>query len=678
KVGFTTPSEVGQAEAILEAQAAARVEPETITYVETHGTATPIGDPIEMAALTRAFRTGTDGVGFCAVGSVKTNLGHLGSAAGVAGLLKAVMALEHREIPPSLNFETPNPAIDFVSSPFFVATELREWASAEDHPRRAGVSSFGLGGTNAHAVLEEAPERELPGPSRPFQPLFLSARTETALEALTDRLVEHLKAHPDEALADVAYTAATGRKAHEHRRVLVAGDRDDAIRSLASRDPRRVLGGTVRGGSDRPVAFVFSGLGEQYPGMAAELYAGEPVFRDELDGCIEMLTPLLGADLRPLLFPAAPAKAESPGGVDLRRMLGRTPSVASAELGPLDRTALLQPALFAVEYALARLWMAWGVQPQAMIGYSLGEYVAACLAGVLTLPDALRLVAERARLIDALPEGAMLAVPLPEEEARRWAASGAELSLAAVNAPGTSVIAGPVAAIEELEKRLAAEGLSGRRLRTTHAFHSSMLKPAAAPLSELARGFTLSPPRIPYLSNVTGTWITATQATDPEYWSKHLVRPVRFAKGVGELWREPGRVLLEVGPGHSLASLALQHPATADLPDPVALATLPSAYERQPEQAFVLGTYGKLWLSGVKVDRRALYAREERLRLALPTYPFERQRYWLQSGLQASAQPAQAAQLAADRGPASWLQLPAWRRSMPLPAPDLAAAQGYW
>src|SRR6185295_351053 len=319
--------------------------------------------------------------------------------------------------------------------------------------------------------------------------------------------------------------------------------------------------------------------------------------------------------------------------------------------------------------------------PQAMIGYSLGEYVAACLAGVLTLPDALRLVAERARLIDALPEGAMLAVPLPEEEARRWAAEGAELSLAAVNAPGTSVIAGPVAAIDELAARLAAAGLSGRRLRTTHAFHSSMLKPAAAPLTELARGFTLSPPRIPYLSNVTGTWITATQATDPDYWAKHMVRPVRFAKGVGELWREPGRVLLEIGPGHSLASLALQHPATEGLADPVSLATLPSAYERQPEQAFVLGTYGKLWLSGVKIDRRALYAGEERLRLALPTYPFERQRYWLQSGpqsgLQASSQPALPAQIAADRGPAGWLQLPAWRRSMPLPPADPAAA-GAW
>ncbi|HEY0782240.1 MAG TPA: type I polyketide synthase, partial [Thermoanaerobaculia bacterium] len=530
-------------------------------------------------------------------------------------------------------------------------------------------------GTNAHAVLEEAPERELPGPSRPFQPVFLSARTETALEALTDRLVEHLKAHPDEALADVAYTAATGRKAHEHRRVLVAADRDDAVRSLASRDPRRVLGGVVRGGSDRPVAFVFSGLGEQYPGMAAELYAGEPVFREELDGCVEMLTPLLGTDLRLLLFLETPTKTESPGGVDLRRMLGRAPSAASTELGPLDRTALLQPALFAVEYALAQLWMAWGIAPQAMIGYSLGEYVAACLAGVLALPDALRLVAERARLIDALPEGAMLAVPLPEEEARRWAASGAELSLAAVNAPGTSVIAGPVAAIEDLEKRLAAAGLSGRRLRTTHAFHSSMLKPAAASLTELARGFTLSPPRIPYLANVTGTWITATQATDPDYWSKHLVRPVRFAKGVGKLWREPGRVLLEIGPGQSLASLALQHPATAELPDPVALATLPSSYDRQPEQSFVLGTYGKLWLSGVKVDRRALYAREERLRLALPTYPFERQRYWLGGLATPEALPAAAER---ERGPAGWLQLPTWRQSMPLPAPELAGANGRW
>ncbi|HEY0782092.1 MAG TPA: type I polyketide synthase, partial [Thermoanaerobaculia bacterium] len=553
------------------------------------------------------------------------------------------------------------------TSPFFVPQALVPWVAPPESPLIAGGSSFGQGGSNAHLVVSAAPTVEPSGPSRGWQLLMLSARSETALERATARLVDHLRLHSEEPFADVAYSLATGRKGFEHRTALVASGREDALEALASNDPRRLLGGFVHGGPERPVAFVFSGLGEQYPGMAAGLYRDEPVFREELDRVASLFASLLQVDLRPLLFPEGSAEAsEAKGsGMDLRRMLGRS---GEAALGPLDRTALLQPALFAVEYALAKLWMSWGVEPQAMIGYSLGEYVAACLAGVLSLEDATPLVAERARLIDSLPEGAMLAVPMaPEEAAEAIAPFRGELALSAVNGPALSVVAGPIAAIDELAQRLSDEGRATRRLRTTHAFHSPMMREAAAGLSALARQVTLRPPRIPYLSNVTGTWITAEQATDPGYWAEHLVRTVRFSEGVAELWREPGRVLLEIGPGESLAALALQHPcleaAREEGADPVAVASLRSVYKRQPDQAYLLGTLAKLWLSGVKVDTAALYAHERRRRLPLPAYPFDRRRYWLEAPSSAQGGALPEAPLTATE----WLYLPSWRRSMALP-----------
>ncbi|HKH46386.1 MAG TPA: condensation domain-containing protein, partial [Thermoanaerobaculia bacterium] len=632
KVGFTAPSEEGQAKAIAAAQAAAGVSPEGIGYVEAHGSATPVGDPIEIAALTRAFRAGTARQGFCAVGSVKTNIGHTGSAAGIAGLLKAVLALEHRQIPASLHYERPNPRIDFASSPFYVNRELAEWPAGEG-PRRAGVSSFGLGGTNVHVIVEEAPARPETEPSRPWQPLVLSARTETALEAVTDRLVAHLAEHPEEDLADVAATLATGRKGHAWRRAVVCRDGRDAREVLAARDPRRLLSGTVDGAS-RPVAFLFSGLGEQYPAMAAGLYRDEPAFRERLDRYAAALAPVLGVDPLAVLFAGADREeAETAAvGPDLRRMLGRAGSGtggASREAERLARTAVSQPVLFAVELALAGLWREWGIEPQAMLGYSLGEYVAACVAGVFSAEDALRLVAERARRIDALPAGAMLAVPLASEELRPLLAG--DVWVAAVNGPRLTVVSGTPQAVAELAPRLGAHGIASRPLATTHAFHCPLLEPVAAALVDLLHQVPLAAPRIPYLSNLTGTWITASQATDPDYWAAQLCRPVQFASGVAELWREPGRVLLEIGPGASLSSLALQQAAgSAAAADPVAVSSLPGAYERQPDCAHLLGTVAKLWLSGVRLDWRAVWGRERRRRLPLPSYPFERRRYWIE------------------------------------------------
>jgi amino acid adenylation domain-containing protein len=683
KVGYTAPGETGQAAAIARAQELAGIAPESVQYVEAHGSATPIGDPIEVAALTCAFRArmGREGKrlnGFCALGSVKSNIGHTGSAAGIAGLIKTVLALEHREIPPSLHFENPNPRLQLAGSPFRVAAALAPWPAGEGEPRRAGVSSFGLGGTNAHAVLEEAPEPPPAGPARPWHLLALSARTETALEAATDRLADHLARHPEEDLADVAYTLHTGRRGMEHRRILVCRDREDALAALASRDPRRVQGSAVAAvaGAGRPVAFVFAGLGEQYPGMARGLYRDEPGFRAAFDRAAALFAPHLGADLAALLFPpgeeakdgvGSAGGAGGAGGMDLRRLLNR-PGVTPVPTGadPLDRTALLQPAFFALDYALASLLLDWGVKPQAMIGYSLGEYVAACLAGVLSLADAARLVALRARLVDALPEGAMLAVPLSEAELAALLPEG--LSIAAVNGPRATVAAGPPAALAELERQLSAAGIAARRLRTTHAFHSPMLSPAAPPLAAAAREVALHPPRIPYLSNVTGTWITAAEATDPRYWAEHLLRPVRFAEGIAELWREPGRVLLEIGPGQSLSALALQL-ADGGVVDPVALPVLPGAFERRPDRVVLLESLGKLWLAGVPVDWPRVYAGEQRRRVALPAYPFERRRYWIE-------RPTGSGEASAARPSASGLYLPAFRRILPLPAADLAGLAG--
>jgi amino acid adenylation domain-containing protein len=620
RVGYTAPSIEGQSAAVAEALALARVEPETVTYVETHGSATPLGDPIEIAALTHAFAS--DERGFCAVGSVKTSIGHCDAAAGIAGFAKTVLALEHGEIPPSLNFRTPNPNIDFANSPFFVNSQLRPWERDQSGgPRRAGVSSFGMGGTNAHIVLEEAPEPEPSGPSRPWQLLVLSAATPTALETATDNLVHHLDRHPAQDIADVAFTLLAGRRFLKHRRAVVCTDAADVRAAMAGRDPGRLLEAEEER-TDRPVAFLLPGLGDHYPGMARGLYESEEAFREAVDRCCEILRPVLGRDLKPVIFDGA---GEGEGGVDLRAMLGRS----AAGESELDRTAFAQPALFVVEYALAQLWKEWGVEPKALLGYSLGEYVAACLAGTLSLEDALRLVALRAKLIEELPAGAMTAVPLPETEVRELL--GAELSLSAVNGPAVCVVGGPPEAVAALEERLSGRGVTCRRLRTSHAFHSAMMRPAVDAFRRLLAEVELRAPEVPFLSNVTGSWIADEEATDPEYWVRHLLEPVRFGDAVAELWADPAQVLLEVGPGSSLSSLALQHPGAAA--GRVAIPSLRPAFERRQDLPFALTALARLWLAGAPLDARGVYAGESRRRVPLPTYPFERQRCWVEADL---------------------------------------------
>jgi len=498
RVGYTAPSVEGQAEVIADALDVAGIDAETIGYIEAHGTATELGDPIEIQALTRAFRERTERKQFCAIGAVKSNVGHLDVSAGIAGLIKTILALEHREIPPTVHFERPNPKIDFAASPVYPVSELQAWERGEA-PRRAGVSSFGMGGTNAHVILEEAPEREPPGRSRPWQLLVVSARTPEALAHGTEELAAHLAAAPEAHLADVGYTLRVGRRAFEHRRMLVCRDCDDAVRVLRGEEPDRLHTSSAPA-AGRGVAFLLPGIGEHYPGMGAGLYRDEPVFREAIDRCAELAEPQLGRDLRELLelSGSAEGQAEAPsggGGLDLRGLLGR--SSRPADMGELDRTLHVHPAIFAVEYALAELWMSWGIRPRAMIGHSLGEYVAACLAGVVPLADALRLVIERARLIDALPAGAMLAVTLPEAEVTPLLGDG--LSLSAVNSSEVSVLAGENEAIAAIEARLGADGVACRRLPAVRAYHSTMMEPAAEALVERWRECALQAPEIPFV-----------------------------------------------------------------------------------------------------------------------------------------------------------------------------------
>jgi len=654
KVGFTAPSVEGQVKVIAQAQAVAGVEPDTVSYVEAHGTGTALGEPIEVTALTKCFRAATAARGFCGLGSVKTNVGHTDAAAGVAGLIKTVLALRHKMLPPSLHFETPNPRIDFDGSPFYVNSTLTEWREGPT-PRRAGVSSFGIGGTNAHAVLEEAPEAEPSGEGRPYNLLVLSAKTPRALDAATRNLASHLRANGELNLSDVAFTLQAGRKLFEHRRAVVCRDLEEAAGLLERTGSPRVLTAS-RESQNRPVVFMFTGQGSQYPGMGAGLYRHEPTFRAEVDRCAELLRPSLGLDLREVIFPA--------GG----------PSEEAARA--LRQTSLTQPALFVVEYALARLLMEWGLKPAAMIGHSIGEYVAACLAGVFTLEDALGLVAERGRLMQAMPEGSMLSVRLGEEEVAPLLRPG--LDLAAVNAPTQCVVAGPSEAIDELEGELSKRGHEPVRLQTSHAFHSGMMEPVLAPFAERVRAAKPKAPRLPFVSNVTGDWITAAEATDPNYWARHLAGTVRFADGLRAL-RESDAVLLEVGPGQTLCALARQQSQAPA--DQTALATIRPARESRDDAEFLLTTLGRLWLAGVKVDWAGFYAAETRRRVPLPTYPFERERYWIEPR---AAQPGTAApRRPRGKSPqvADWFYTPLWKQTPPTAVPaagEQEAAPSRW
>ena len=602
KRGYAAPSPDGQARAITTAHAAAGVDPRSISYVEAHGTATPMGDPIEVGGLTRAFRASTDEKNFCGLGSAKSNIGHLDTTSGVAGLIKTVLALRRGLLPPTLHYNKPNPKLEIENTPFYVIDKLTEW-KPDRLPRRAGLNSFGVGGTNAHAVLEEAPPAEPSGESRPCQLLLLSARTETALEKIASNLARHLKEDNQQKLADIAYTLQVGRKTFSHRCFLVSQNVNDAAGALETRDSKQVIS-RVCNQKERPVVFMFPGQGSQYVNMGLELYQNEPTFREHIDRCAEILKPLLGIDLRHVLYPKPEDKEKA--------------------AGKLGQTAIAQPAIFTIEYALARLWMKWGISPQKMIGHSVGEFAAACISGVFSLKDALTLLSARGRLMQQLPPGAMLAVAMPEEKLSPLLRH--DVSLAAVNGPSNCAVAGPTSAIEVLERQIAEKGISGRYLHTSHAFHSSMMDPILEQFTEEVRKLRLSPPRIPFISSSTGTWITQEEATDPTYWTMQIRKAVRFNAGRQELAKIPDHILLEVGPGSILTTLA-KHPAHNA--EQVVVASLASSRETHKDVEALLTALGHLWLEGVPVNWQEFYVDERRYRVALPTYPFERKRYWI-------------------------------------------------
>ncbi|HEX6292108.1 MAG TPA: SDR family NAD(P)-dependent oxidoreductase [Herpetosiphonaceae bacterium] len=669
----TAPNGLAQQAVVRQALKSARLTAQQVQYVEAHGSGTALGDPIEIEALGMALSVGRTHEQRLRVGALKTSIGHMVTAAGIGGLIKTALSLHHSLIPPSLNLRVPNPGIPWDAYPLEVPTQPTLWPTTGDR-RIAGVSSFGWSGTNAHAILEAAPERPASGPSRPYQLLLLSAKTETALDTMTANLGRFLSNQPDLHLGDVAYTLQVGRSALDFRRAIVCQDQAEAVTLLTPADPS-CRPASLRSQGRHAAAFLLPGVGDHYVGMARDLYEHEPIFRETVDRCCTVLAAYLDHDLRAVLYPAG---AEAPPLLNPRALFA---SSATNGRTPLHQTALAQPAVFVVEYALAQLLMAWGIQPQAMLGYSLGEYVAACVSGVLALEDALRLVATRAQLIQQLPAGAMLAVAASEAAVQPYLGDG--VCLAVVNSPTACVLAGPPAAIAAVSARLEAAEIACRAIDTSHAFHSTMLAPIAAQITTLARSLTLHAPRIPYVSNVTGTWITPEQATDPAYWAQHMVQTVRFADGVGALLQRSDLVLLEVGPGQALGSFVRQHPACSRERMSLVVSTLRAAHERQDDQALLLTTLGKLWQLGVTIDWPGFYTHEQRRRIHLPTYPFEHQRFWIEPGTRHTPTAPQAIQSLADLALlkrnelAESFYLPGWQQRSPhIAAPLPAASDG--
>jgi acyl transferase domain-containing protein/acyl carrier protein len=597
KVGFAAPGLRGQTDVIAAAHDDAGIDPRTITYVEAHGTGTPLGDPIEVEALTRAFRRSTEDTGFCALGAVKASIGHLDPAAGIAGLIKTVLALENRTLPPSVNFERANPEIDFAATPFYVNERRREWDS-HDMPRRAGVSSFGIGGTNAHLVLEEAPTRPPAEPPEGPEVVLLSARSPAALARAAADLADELEHRPDLDLADVAWTLQVGRRAFAHRHVTTAHSAAEAAERLRAALPseRPAL-------DELPVVFLFPGQGAQHPGMASSLYGSFPTFRRHVDEACDLLVANGGDDLRPLI-------------------LSTTPGDAAAD--ELAQTALAQPGLFVVELALSHVLAECGLQPAAMLGHSVGEYVAATLAGVFSWEEALELVAARGRLMQTLPRGAMLAIRAGEDELTTRL--DRELALAAVNGDSLCVVSGPEDAIARLEQQLSLEDVACQRLHTSHAFHSAMTDPILDEFETLVRSAGPGVPLRPYVSNLTGTWVTDRDATDPHSWALHLRRTVRFGDGLATILRDGPLALVEVGPGRALGGLAERHPERRG--EHVVVSLLPRQDGDEDAAESMLAGIGQLWAAGVPVDWHGLHPRSGR-RVPLPTYPFEKKRYWV-------------------------------------------------
>lgn len=677
KVGYTAPGTRGEAAVIKAALHTAEVQPESISYIETHGTGTHLGDVIELKALKRVFNTNKKR--FCGIGSVKTNVGHLNSAAGVAGFIKTVLALKHRLIPPTLHFETSNPNTDLEDSPFYVINRLTQWKS-NGNRLRAGVSSFGIGGTNAHMVLEEwsrAQDEELKAQSaqrissRQYQLILFSAKTQSALEQMTTNLVDHLKENPDLPLVDAAYTLQVGRKLFPHRRMIVGANVSEIIQALSSPGSEKAL--TYHQEKDnRSAVFMFPGLGAQYVNMGLELYQSEMIFRREMDRCFNILRTLVDEDIKEILYPTSPdpsghssQEQHTPSAhrghpsQEENKLAARSPQPA-ASLKKINQPGIAPLVIFIVEYSLARLLKTWGIMPRAIIGYSFGEYVAACIAGVFSLEDALKLVVFRGKLVEKIPPGAMSSVPLPRNQLEPLLDD--RLSIAIDNG-SSCVVSGPLPAVAALEKKVKEKRCLCMRLPVSHALHSTMMEPILAEFKAFLRQIPLNKPQIPYIANVTGQWIKDRQAADPEYWCSHLRQMVKFADGLTELVNESGSLFIEVGPGHELSALLARQPGK-DRQQPV-INLLKHPDREVSDNYFLLSKIGLLWLYGIQIDWSAFYWNRKRYRIPLPTYPFERQQYWLQGEDNENFLPATSKQKKSNI--VDWFYLPQWERSQLLP-----------
>ena len=593
KVGFTAPSITGQAEVIWAALQMAEIEPETVTYIETHGTGTRLGDPVEINALKKVFKNNKKHS--IALGAVKTNIGHLDTAAGAAGLIKTIMAMKHRLIPPTLHFEHPNPEIDFANSPFYVNAALSPWEPS-NLPMRAGISSFGIGGTNAHAIIEAPPKPQPSSSSREHQLLLISAQSEGALDRNTRHLVEYFKNNQGVNLADATYTLKVGRKSLRFRRMGVCSSSLSPVNVLTNPDLPPFTQHLEK--DYRPKAvFMFPGQGSQYVNMGIQLYKEEPVFRKEMERCFQVLNTLSGTNFKEILYPSA----------------SNTPAI------DINETQYTQPLLFIIEYALSKQLMHWGIQPFAMIGHSIGEYVAAHLSNVFSLEDALKLVLKRGQLMQQIPSGAMLSVPLSPDELVNYLTPA--LSIAAVNTGSRCVVSGTHEDINALQLTLKEKGIEARALHTSHAFHSSMMEPILEPFIELVKTITLNTPETPYISNVTGTWITPADAMSPAYWATHLRQTVQFAGGASQLLQNQDALFIEIGPGKTLSTFIMQHKERN--PRHISINLMRHPDDTQTDTYFLLNKIGQLWAYGVIIDWKNFYENETRNRIPLPLYSFD-------------------------------------------------------
>jgi len=669
RVGYTAPSIVGQTEVIADALQVANVDPETITYVETHGTGTAVGDPIEIEGLKTAFAT--DKKGYCRIGSVKSNVGHLDSAAGVTGLIKTALALKHRVIPASLHYESPNPKIDFANSPFLVNTALTPWQQ-NGHPLRAGVSSFGIGGTNAHVILEEAPQNSETKVSRPYQLITFSAKTETALEQMTKNLKEHFEKNPNLHPADAAYTLHLGRKTFPHRRMLVCSQLDEAVQALSSPETGKIRSGYSKE-DNKSIIFMYSGLGSQYADMGLDLYKNEPLFRQEADRCFEILNPLLEYDIKGILYPSIQTGTS-----------GQAPATDKTNQSlEINNFEVAQVGIFILEYTLSRLLMDWGIKPHALIGYSFGEYTAACLSGVFSLEDALKLIVARGKLIASTSNGSMLSVPLPMEQVKPLLEEDISikdrLSIAIDNG-ASCIVAGPDDLVDKFEKHLKAKRYLGMKVPHSHAIHSAMMDPLLEQFTQNLGRVNFNRPQIPYISNLTGKWIAVEEATDPGYWARHMRETVRFADGIEELKKEPNPLFIEIGPGRDLCALLVRHKEETENPGPAAINLIRPQQQKGPDQRYLLNKIGQIWLNGGTIHWQKLYHKEQRQRIPLPLYPFDRYQFWFKGNPLRDGNMFRPPIPPRKIDVADWFYIPQWNRST-LPAnwqDNISSYQGCW